>query len=123
MPFPAPLRPFAPAPLWGTQGAKVSEWKRQTFTTLGFGDIFDQLLDGLTNSIDGAVSIADDAFQDQIEFTQSRIDDFDDRLDVKRLRLEREFAAMETALARLQGQNAALLSLSSSLSLAQSFIS
>ncbi|MCH7825573.1 MAG: flagellar filament capping protein FliD [Acidobacteria bacterium] len=92
----------------------------QTFTVLGFGDLFDQLLDGLTNSIDGTMTLADQVFQDQIDLTKSRIDAFDVRLGVRRARLERQFVAMETALAQLQGMNNALLSLSGNLALAQS---
>ncbi|MFB3139224.1 MAG: flagellar filament capping protein FliD [Phycisphaerales bacterium] len=92
----------------------------QTFTVLGFGDLFDQLLDGLTNSIDGTMTLADQVFQDQIDLTKSRIDAFDVRLDARRARLERQFLAMETALAQLQGMNNALLSLSGNLALAQS---
>ena len=92
----------------------------QTFTVLGFGDLFDQLLDGLTNSIDGTMTLADQVFQDQIDLTKSRIDAFDVRLGVHRARLERQFVAMETALAQLQGMNNALLSLSGNLALAQS---
>lgn len=92
----------------------------QTFTVLGFGDLFDQLLDGLTNSIDGTMTLADQVFQDQIDLTKSRIDAFNVRLDARRARLERQFVAMETALAQLQGMNNALLSLSGNLALAQS---
>lgn len=92
----------------------------QTFTVLGFGDLFDQLLDGLTNSIDGTMTLADQVFQDQIDLTKSRIDAFDVRLEARRARLERQFVAMETALAQLHGMNNALLSLSGNLALAQS---
>ncbi|MCZ6492651.1 MAG: flagellar filament capping protein FliD, partial [Planctomycetota bacterium] len=89
-------------------------------TVLGFGDLFDQLLDGLTNSIDGTMTLADEFLQDQIDLTNSRIDAFDVRLDAHRARLERQFVAMETALAQLQAMNNALLSLSGNLALAQS---
>ena len=98
-----------------SEGITVSEFT-QTFTQLGFGDLFDQLLDGLTNSIDGVVTVADGGFQDQIDLTNARIDRFDERLEAKRERLERQFVAMELALAQLQAQSGALLSLSGSLS-------
>ena len=75
----------------------------------------------LTNSIDGTVTLADKVFEDQIELTEKRIERFDERLDAKRLRLERQFMAMERALALLQGQSNALLSLNGNLILAQSF--
>ena len=98
-----------------SEGITVSEIN-QTFTQLGFGDLFDQLLDGLTNSIDGVVTVADEGLQDQIDLTNARIDRFDERLEAKRERLERQFVAMELALAQLQAQSGALLSLSGSLS-------
>jgi flagellar hook-associated protein 2 len=99
------------------------EVSEQTYSQLGFGDLFDQLLDGLTNSIDGTVTLADEALQDQIDLTQSRIEAFDERLEAKRLRLQAEFAAMESALAQLQSQANALSSLTSNLSLTQSLLS
>ena len=91
----------------------------QTFTKLGFGDLFDQLLDGLTNSIDGVVTLADKGFDDQIDLLNGRIEDFDVRLDAKRTRLERQFLAMEVALAQLQAQSNALSSLAGNVFLAQ----
>ncbi len=93
---------------------------KQVFTKLGFGELFDQLLERLTNPIDGTVTLADKVFEDQIELTEKRIERFDERLDAKRLRLERQFQAMERALALLQGQSNALLSLNGNLILAQS---
>ena len=42
----------------------------------------------------------------------------DERMEAKRGRLQRQFAAMEAALAQLQGQQGALLGLSSNLSMA-----
>ena len=79
------------------------------------------MLGRLTNSIDGNVTLAEKVFEDQIELTEKRIERFDERLDAKRLRLERQFMAMERALALLQGQSNALLSLNGNLILAQSF--
>jgi len=92
---------------------------QQTFSELGFADLFDQLLDGLTNSIDGTVTLADQLLQDQMDLTQSRIDDFDERLDRKRERMQREFTAMEIALAQLLAQQGALSSLFTNLTLSQ----
>ncbi len=91
----------------------------QTHTVLGFGDLFDQLLDGITNSIDGSVTLADETFQGQIDLTNSRIEAFDDRLAAKRARLEQQFAAMESALAKLTSQQNAILSLAGNLALSQ----
>jgi flagellar hook-associated protein 2 len=92
----------------------------QNVTTRGFGDIFDSLADDLTNSIDGMVTLAGNSFRDQIEFANKRVGEFDLRLESKRRRLESQFAAMEAALARLQGQSNSLISLAANVSLAQS---
>ena len=71
---------------------KVSQ---QSYTQLGFGDLFDQLMDGLTNSTNGTMTLADDVIQDQIDLAEDRIEDYDERLEAKRARMQREFAAME----------------------------
>lgn len=92
----------------------------QTVTTRGFGDIFDSLMEDFTNSIDGMVTLAGNSFRDQIEFANKRIGEFDTRLESKRRRLESQFAAMEAALARLQGQSNSLISLAGNVALAQS---
>jgi flagellar hook-associated protein 2 len=91
----------------------------QNVTARGFGDLFDDLLDTLTNSIDGWVTLADRSFNDQIKLANKRIGEMDVRLEAKRKRLEAEFAAMETALARLQAQGNALNSLAANVFLAQ----
>jgi len=92
----------------------------QTFSELGFGDLFDQLLDGLTNSIDGTITLADESLQTKIDLTTDRIEAFDERLERKRERMERDFTAMEIALAQLQFQQGALFSLINNLAISQS---
>ena len=92
----------------------------QTFSKLGIGDLFDQLLDDLTNSIDGTMTLADNALGDQIKLFNDRIERFDEQLEVKRARLQAEFNAMELALAQLQNQGNALASIASNVSLAGS---
>jgi len=92
---------------------------KQTFSELGFADLFDQLLDGLTNSFDGTVTIADKSIQSQIDLTNDRIERFDERLDAKRAVLERQFTALEIALAGLQAQQNGLLSLINNLAISQ----
>ena len=88
-----------------------------TYTKLGFGDLFDQLLKKLTNSVDGVTTIADRNFQEQIDGLQDRIKRFDTRLDSRRVRFEAQFAAMEAALAKLQAQQSSLGSIASNLAL------
>ena len=91
----------------------------QTVTSRGFGELFDALLERLTNSIDGVVTLADKGFQDQIESATDRIAVFDERLEAKRRRLEAQFAAMEAALAKMQGQGNALASLANNVLISQ----
>jgi flagellar hook-associated protein 2 len=91
----------------------------ETFSVLGIGETFDQMLEGLTNSIDGSLTIADQNFQELIDLTNERIEAFDEKLERKRQQLEAQFIAMETALAKLQGQAGALTSLAGNILLAQ----
>ncbi len=77
----------------------------------GIGDIFDQLLDQLTNSINGTMTLADEAIGSQIELNQQRIEDIDIRLESRRAFFQRQFADLELTLARLQEQSATLGSL------------
>ncbi|MHC4427140.1 MAG: flagellar filament capping protein FliD, partial [Planctomycetota bacterium] len=102
-------------------GVTITE-TQETINELGFGDLFDRLLDRLTNSVDGTVTTANNTIQDQIDRTNDQIEDFDLRLESKREVLERQFVAMEQALARLQGQNDALLSLLGNVSVAQGLV-
>jgi flagellar hook-associated protein 2 len=97
----------------------IVQQTEQNVTARGFGDLFGELLDDLTNSIDGTVVMADRNFGDQIDSMNDRIADFDVRLAAKRARLEAQFVAMETALARLTAQGGALNSLASNVFMAQ----
>ncbi len=90
-----------------------------TVTESGFGELFNSLLDDLTNSLTGVLPGASSTIQDQIDLTNDRIAEFDDRLEARRARLEREFTAMEEILARLQVQAGSLTSLLGNVSLAQ----
>ena len=49
-------------------------------------------------------TIADRGFQEKLDGLQERLDRYDQRLESKRLRYQNQFAAMETALAKLQSQ-------------------
>ncbi len=82
-----------------------------TYSKLGFGDLFDQLLKKLTNSVDGVTTLADRSFQEQMDGLQDRLERFDSRLESRRLRYEAQFAAMESALAKMQSQQSSLGSL------------
>jgi flagellar hook-associated protein 2 len=88
---------------------------RTVYVSLGFGDLFDRLLENLTDPTTGTVTLADERFQTQIDSQNDRITQIDQRLEAKREKLQREFLAMETALAQLQGQQGALLSMGGNL--------
>ncbi len=80
-------------------------------TAKGVGATLDATLDLLTDSISGIVTNAADNFDSQIELANDRIEQLNELLASKRQRLEREFAAMENALAQMQSQQSALQSL------------
>ena len=84
-----------------------------TYSKLGFGDTFDQLIQRLTNTVDGTTFQADRNFQRQIDALRQRITTVDQRLASKRDRYERQFAAMERAIARVQSQQSAVAGISS----------
>ncbi|MCP4835122.1 MAG: flagellar filament capping protein FliD [Phycisphaera sp.] len=102
-------------------GVTISEINT-TYTTLGFGDIFDQLASRMTNSVDGTITLADKQYETLLEAQDERIARIDERLEAKRLRLQREFASMEETLARLQSQQSSLGAISQNLSIAGSLL-
>ena len=84
---------------------------------LGFGDLYDQLLRRLTNSVDGVVTIADRGFEAQMQGLRERLSRYDARLEVRRLRYQAQFAALEANMARLQSQQTSLAAMASGISL------
>ncbi len=84
-----------------------------TVTAAGLGASVEQLLEGLTDNIDGRYTLKANNIDTQIKLANSRIDQLNDLLDAKRARLEAQFTAMETALAQLQAQQSSLGSLAS----------
>ena len=88
-----------------------------TYSKLGFGDLYDQLLRKLTNSVDGVVTIADRGFESQMQGLRDRLSRYDARLEVRRLRYQAQFAALEANMARLQSQQTSLSAMASGLSL------
>ncbi len=77
-------------------------------TTAGLAEQFRILSDGLTNGVDGVLTRRDRAIEGQIGVQSDRIESFDAALDRKRARLERQFQAMEQAIASLRTQQSAL---------------
>jgi len=82
-----------------------------TFSKLGVLERLAKLANTYTDSIDGLLSTRKTTFDSQIKLQEDRIAAFDVQLNNKRGVLERQFAAMEQALAQLQSQQSALGSL------------
>lgn len=83
------------------------------FSALGKANQFDELLDDLTNSIDGLLTRADESFDDRIRLLQSRAEDLDARLEARREVLTRQFTQLELTISQLQNQGAALQQIAS----------
>jgi len=79
-----------------------------SFLQQGIAELVEKLMDDLTNSVDGTLKRKGDTFQTQIDLQNDRITQFDRILDNKRIKLQRQFLAMEQALAGLNGQQQAL---------------
>jgi flagellar hook-associated protein 2 len=93
-----------------------------TYTAQGFGEIFKKFSERMTNSIDGVMTLADRQFQTLIDSQNDRIERIDDRIEAKRTRLQRQFAAMEEALAKLQSQQSSLGAISQNIAMAGALI-
>ncbi len=86
------------------------ELVEQLFTTqeTGFGTVFEEILDELTRDFDGVIAGKDALFSDQQEILNDQIDRLSALLELKRARYEKEFAALESAIAAMQAQQANL---------------
>lgn len=99
-----------PQPIEVAPGATVANTE-EIFSKLGVLEVLARVTNGLTDSIDGVLTRRKNTFDSQIKLQQNRIANFDVQLDQKRARLERQFFAMEQALAQLQTQQSAIGSL------------
>lgn len=79
-----------------------------SFTRLGVLEKLGEFATTATSSVDGTLTRRARTIDDQVSSGQKRIAQFDVRLAAKRARLERQFAAMEQAIASLQSQSGAL---------------
>ena len=79
----------------------------------GLGLRLDNLLESFTGSESGTLTRADESWQSRIDLAMDRLDILDARMEARRVRLIAEFAAMEEALALMQSQSVALLSMGS----------
>lgn len=62
-------------------------------------------IESLSDNIDGLISIVKDGYQDTIDSLEDQIAAYEDRLDLKREMLEKQFIAMESAIAEVQNQS------------------
>tara|TARA_Y100000589_G_scaffold322130_1_gene354569 strand:- start:1588 stop:2946 length:1359 start_codon:yes stop_codon:yes gene_type:complete len=100
--------------VWSTRREEVE----QLFTAEmdegeGLGLRLDNLLESFTGSESGTLTRADESWQSRIDLAMDRLDILDARMEARRVRLIAEFAAMEEALALMQSQSVALLSMGS----------
>ncbi len=82
-----------------------------TFTQLGVAEQIEQLMESFTNSVDGLLSRRDGTLKAGIELQEDRIVSINSGLDVKRIKLQRQFLAMEQTIAMLQTQSSSLNSI------------
>ena len=80
----------------------------QTFTALGVAEKVRELADSFTDSLDGVLTQKNESIDGLIKIQKDNIDAINAKLDYKRGVLERQFAAMEQALAALQSQQNSL---------------
>ena len=82
-----------------------------TQTTSGLGTLISNAIGKLTDPVSGSIPIENKAIDSQNQSFQDRITQLNDQLAAKKTRLTKQFANMETILAGLQSQQAALGSL------------
>lgn len=79
-----------------------------TFTSLGVVPQIEELIKSYTDTVDGVMTLRTRGIDDQIRLQQRRIESFDAKLANKREVLQRQFLAMEQAIAQLQSQQSSL---------------
>lgn len=100
-------------PVEGVNGATVRNTSSvDTFNSLGIAERLAELVTRTTSSVDGTLTRRSRNIDTQVEDQGKRITFIDQKLEVKRLRLTKQFAAMEQAIASLQSQSSALQTLS-----------
>lgn len=101
--------PSGPTQVPGVPGATYVDPNAVTrYTSLGLATQLENLAEGYVNSVTGVLTRRNQVVTDQITFQNKRIADFDIRLATRREILQRQFNAMEEAIARLQTQQSAI---------------
>lgn len=78
------------------------------FSKLGVGEQMKNLIEGMINRVDGRLTQRGKTLDAAIKLQTDRIASIDQQLETKKTKLERDFLAMEQAIAQLQGQQSAL---------------
>lgn len=78
------------------------------FTSLGVAEQVAQLAERLTSGVNGTLTRRGRTIDEQVRLSEGRIDSLDQRLAARRTILERQFLAMEQAIAQLQTQSSAI---------------
>lgn len=94
-------------------GITVRNTAQPTYTKLGVLERIGRLADRYLDSVGGLLTNRNKNIDESITLQNRRISDFDTRLASKRAIYERQFANLETALARLQKQQSAIGSIQS----------
>ncbi|MEZ6243544.1 MAG: flagellar filament capping protein FliD [Phycisphaerales bacterium] len=101
----------------GTQqfdGVTVTDPEAATqFTELGVVGQIEEFANRYIDSISGVLTNKRNSLDSQIKLQQDRIDSITDKLESRRLVLQRQFLAMEQAIAQLQSMNSTLGSIGS----------
>ncbi|MCH7792989.1 MAG: flagellar filament capping protein FliD, partial [Planctomycetes bacterium] len=107
------LKPKVPQPIPGVPGATFTDPNaRDEFSSLGVVGQLEELARRYIDSIDGVLTLRTRSLDDQIALQNRRIEQFDIQLRAQRVKLERQFLAMEKAIAILQGQAGIIASIS-----------
>ena len=84
-----------------------------TFSALGLIPQIEEFANSYTSTLGGTLTLRNEALDSQIALQQDRIESFTDRLATREQILQREFIAMEQAIAQLQSQGSSLSQITS----------
>ena len=104
-------RPSEVPVLNGVTGITVSNTSSATFSSLGVLERIGRLADRYLDSVSGVLTSKTKNLDDLVRVQNDRIANFDLRIATKREIYERQFAALETTLSKLQAQQSSLASI------------
>lgn len=104
-------RPTEVPVLTGVTGITVTNTSAATYSSLGILERIGQLADRYLDSVSGVLTTKTKNLDDLVRVQNDRITNFDQRIATKRSIYERQFAALESTLAKLQAQQSSLASI------------